>query len=309
MRVILPNAPEAACLREKLSDWHYAIPPCGDLLPDRCAEEHDHWLGSSGDGQVWGMGIASSAPLGRMPRGIKVHQSSGAIVAFLVEPPKREPDTIARILFRVHAANMVEPSSDDQIESILRSTPFPNYLKVRSYLPNAPADWLDWPAELAVGFGLSEDVCLTPRLYEEFKRATLWDALRVVCGPREEGLLVGYSLAAREIVPLLRWNVDWPLARQGTALPFRRQPVQRDVPWEQRADLRLLTVYQQVGTSARTWAPLYFDRPTVRLLVGGRTRDDAVSNWHRCARALRRLRSDSVELGAINQHSHWPAKR
>jgi hypothetical protein len=290
MRVVLPNSPEAVSLRAKLSDWHYAIPPWGEPLPDRCAEEHDHWLGSSGDGRVWGMGIAPSAPRPRMPRSIKVHQSSGAIVAFLLDPPKREPDTIAKILFRVHGANMVGPLSDEQVESILRSTPFPHYLKVRAYLPGTPVDWLDWPAELAVGFGLSEGACLTPSLYEEFKRDNLRDALRVVCGPRQDGLLIGYSLAAREIVPHLRWNVDWPLARQGTAPPVRRKPVQQNVPWERSADLKLFSVYQDIRSSARTWAPLYYGRPMVRLLVGGRSRDDAVSNWHRCARALRRLK-------------------
>ncbi len=44
--------------------------------------------------------------------------------------------------------------------------------------------------------------------------------------------------------------------------------------------------------SDRIWSIPYFGEPIVRLRVGGRTQEEAISNWHRCAKTLRKWRRE-----------------
>lgn len=157
-------------------------------------------------------------------------------------------------------------------------------------MPEAPKEWLDLPAEILVDVDLSELTSVTGRSVQEFARDNLTDVLRVVSSPRQAGILFAYCLAAREVIPLLGWNVDWPLSRRGQRQPVKRTTVQGVVPWESHPDSSLLSIYQSVPYVGSASAPSYYTEPTVRLRVGGRTAKEAIKNWHQCAQALRRLK-------------------
>jgi hypothetical protein len=129
-------------------------------------------------------------------------------------------------------------------------------------------------------------------MVEKFNRDTLQDALQVVCGPRFQSITIGYTPVTKDVVPLLAWEVDWPLVRRGRRLPAQRQAkVQGALPWEEVPNQSLLTIYQSVPSVGMFGMFLHEDaKPVVRLEVAGRTPDEAVANWHRCAKALRLMR-------------------
>ena len=127
-----------------------------------------------------------------------------------------------------------------------------------------------------------------------YVRNSVEDALRVLCGPRVEGILIAYTLNVRQVVPLLRWDMDWPLSRRGREVPVKRQLAQGAAPWDFETDRSVLTLYQAFPGRGQ-WNPPYFGQPVVRLRVGGRTAEEAVANWYTCALALRRLRNQMIE--------------
>ncbi|MGB7934704.1 MAG: hypothetical protein WCH04_21285 [Gammaproteobacteria bacterium] len=169
--------------------------------------------------------------------------------------------------------------------------------QVRDYFPEAPREWLDLPAEMTVDVALSDGACVYGGVFTYYARNSVDEALRVLCGPREDGILIAYTLNVRQVVPLLRWDMDWPLSRRGREVPVKRQLAQGAAPWDFETDRSLVNLYQAFSGRGQ-WNPPYFGQPVVRLRVGGRTREAAIANWYRCARALRRLKNEVIELAS-----------
>jgi hypothetical protein len=293
MKIILPDL-EKSNLRELLNqidDWLFVIAPWGENISDDYIV-HDHWLGSSRDGRIWALAAKSNAANGETrEHDLHITGIGEQVVALLLDPPKRDSSTISKILFSIHYRNVTgDPHDAEAINRITRQISFPEHLKVRAYLPEAPKEWLDLPAELVVGFAPSEGASISKGTFEEFTRSSLKTAIGVVCGLRHEGILIGYNLVIREVMPFLKWEVDWPLARRGKGMPYERQKVQGMLPWEYKTDDTLVSIYQSVPFSGAALAPHYYNEPVVRLRVGGRNRGEAISNWLKCAKALRKLK-------------------
>jgi hypothetical protein len=293
MKIEIANSSDDSVLnlREQLTDWCYAVIP-GEK-PEACLLEHDHWLGSSRDGSVWGLAIDFEPSREGYPEpDPHSDKAPDKFDAFLLDPPKRQEDVIQEILFRVHVASLAGPPNAKAIEKIIAAVPFREFRRVEEFLPEAPKDWLDLPAELVLGVNISEHVSIPGNFWEQFRRETLRDAVEVVCSPRISGFALNYTLAAREVIPLLRWDLSWPLSRRGKRRPEKREAVQGSVPWEHHADTSLLTIYQSVPGGGEFGAPDYFSEPTIRLQVGGRTSDQAITGWHQCAKPLRKIRAN-----------------
>ena len=260
--------------------FSYTVVPDGVPGRELCLGWH-FWLGASRNNQTWVL-LACTLDEDFGPQ---------HAVAALLDPPKAHGEAIAEILLRVYVAGRSGDRLDAAaLEGIIASVPFPEYRPVGDYLPEAPQDWHNLPAEWMVGFVLSDKACVSQHTFDEYQRDSVGDVLRVVCGPRHDGLLINYTLTAREVVPLLAWDCDWPLSRRGKAPPERREKVQGMLPWEYEADRSLLTIYQHVPGTGFWCAPPYCSKPVVRLRVGGRTREQAIANWHACADVLRRVR-------------------
>jgi hypothetical protein len=278
------GAVDFVSLQEQLCDWQYTFGAASET-PEACLL-HDHWLGSSRDGRVWALSVcppaeSSSNHAEDIPKGI---------VAFLIDPPKRDIGTFASILLRVHVATAEGSADSSAIEEIIRSCPFPEYRNVGSYLAEAPTDWLAWPAALCHDLDLSENTAMSEDTFLGYSRDSLEEALRVVCGGRRWGIALHYSLQVQELFPLLPWEVDWPLSRRGTDEPQKRGRVQGSLPWDMVHDRSLLTIYQAVPWVGTFMSIHTFREPVVRLKVAGKTAEEAIGNWQKCAKALRRLR-------------------
>jgi len=289
----------AAPFREKrieqaigqIESWQLAIQPWELGQPDYCDVGHEHRIGASGDERVWAFAVTWN-PLAESLD--PLHETRAAprdgIQFVLVDPPERDRETISELFFSLHLAAEEPGFGQEKIDEVVASTPFPELRTVRRYLPEAPEPWLDLRVQLSHGFELSENAGIVPEVYNAYRRDSLEGALQTVCGERQEGILVGYSLCATDVVPLLAWNVDWPLSRRGKEEPEPRGKVQGQLPWEEGPDTGLISVYQSLPAVGIAFAPSYWAKPTVRLMVGGRTRDEAIANWNQCARALRKIK-------------------
>jgi hypothetical protein len=294
MRILLPTPQNDDFLEalNQVESWDLAVAPYNLPGRDNCFGQ-DFWLGASRNGSTW---VLAAVPFGDY----EGFDPAEAAVAALLDPPKQNEDTITEILLRIYIAGKeVDRLNKSTIDEILTEVPFPEYLPVESHLPEAPQNWLQLPAEFVVNFTLSEGACVGGCTFNEYSRDSLEDVLRVVCGPRHDGILIAYTLAVREVIPLLNWDVDWPLARRGTAAPERREKVQGMLPWETEADQSLLSIYQHVSGTGFWMAPPYYSKPVVRLRVGGRSQDEAISNWYQCAHALRTMKRNIPEIAPL----------
>jgi hypothetical protein len=274
---------------EKINQWNLALLPWVDydapLYSDYRSKGCEFWLGSSPDHKEWAL---AANPL---DRDLDNEFLQSTCTAILVDPPKVQEDVIFKILFLI--GNDIKKAhwiTENRIQEIFNTVPFTQYLCAETYLPELPKEWLHLPVELSVDFDMSEGACVTPWLFREYRRNSLKEVLEVSYGPRHDGLLIFYHLVVREVIPLLAWDVDWPLSRRGKDAPYKREKVQGALPWEYHPDQSILTIYQWLPIRSWKMAPPYFGQPVVRLRVGGRTREEAVVNWHQCARALRKLK-------------------
>ena len=264
---------------------HYDDPLYSDYRNAKCS----FWLGNSSNHKEWAL---AAIPWGKdFEEGLRIETLYSACTVILIDPPKIQEDVIFRILFLIYSEfNKSNWVTATKIKEIFKAVSFHKYLNAQAYLPELPQEWLHLPVKLNVSFDLSEGFWAPPYIFREYKRNSLKDAVEVLYGPRLDGLLIYYFLVVPKMIPLLAWNVDWPLSRRGKDLPYKREKVQGNFPWEYEPDQTLLTLYQ--------WAPLRgfalshdpFVAPVTRLIVGGRTQEEAISNWHQCAKALRKFK-------------------
>jgi hypothetical protein len=164
--------------------------------PEVCILRHAHWLGSSRDGRVWALAISSNDALEEDDSLVAYDddQAPGEIVVYLLDPPRRYVGPIETILFRVHVATVSGTIDANTIDRIVAEVPFKDPLRVAEYFPMAPKEWLDLPAGIFVDLDGSEGTGLNQHIVQEYARNTIEEALKIVCAPRECGILVVYTL-------------------------------------------------------------------------------------------------------------------
>ena len=249
----------------------------------------DFWLGNSRDGLVWGLFTTAVRYLDdEQEDGLRPDQ----LVAYLLDPPKRNTQTIGNILLAVFQASRKNPFlSERQIQSIVQGIEFPTYRTVGDYLPSSPEEWQQLPAELIVSFKLSEGAGVCAGTFDAYRRDSLEEAVAMAYMPRIGGLLLRYSLVVRELIPMTPYEVDWPLARRGREHPYKRGKVAGTLPWDRETSTALVVLHQHVARCVG-WMPTpsYFAKPVVRLTVSGRNQDNAIANWTTVATQLRAYR-------------------
>lgn len=178
-------------------------------------------------------------------------------------------------------------------------------MKVQDLLPSAPQPWLEMPANLVVGFGLSEGGCLYRSIWKEYDRDSFAGALKALTD-RVPFLLIGYQLVSEFSVPGTQWVVDWPLARRGKSVPAPQKEVADiELGFDDDSEHTFLTLYQSVPEVGFSSTPSAFGEPTIRLRVAGYSAEDVESKWHQCARGLRGMKSrnshDCSAAGTLTQ--------
>ena len=302
MKVLLPNSETSARFYseiEKIDHWSLTIPSKESGQYDSVLSTF--WIGNSHDGRVWALMIDNED--------LEDNEDSSDrdIVAALINPPKRSPNPIAEILLQVFSSLNPDGKINDKnkIDEIISSVEFPVYKLVSDFLSSPPKSWGDIPCELVVGFELSEGACVYEAIFKSYRRNSFHEALEVLNGPRHDGILIQYSLKAREVTPLLTWDIDWPLMRRGKEVPIERTKVQGDYPWEYEADDTLACIYQHVfSRSAWTTGTPYFGEPNIRMLTGGISPEDAIKNWTSCASFFRTTLKSFKEMVPDDEKKH-----
>jgi hypothetical protein len=282
---------------ETIDEWKFAN-ILNDVPGQQARLKNDFWLGSSRDGSVWALAATPYAGGAKRDDESALNGQTfwGGIPVLLHDPPKRNESSIMEILARIWNLyqNGGRPDARE-LEKVAGSVEFPTYKPVAHYLPEAPEEWLKLPSVLAVGFTLSDCTSIGTDTFDEFERDSMEDAFKVLCGEREWGLLIGYTIAAREVIPFLPWLLDAPLSRRGSSEPEEREKVQGELPWELVPDQKLVSVYQTARIVGSFWsAPSPYAETSIRLQVGGLSPENAIENWERCAKALRRMKKKVV---------------
>ncbi|MCP5143204.1 MAG: hypothetical protein H6978_00105 [Gammaproteobacteria bacterium] len=272
-------------MRDRIKCWEHHPVPRALRGRDRLLC-HDYWLGYSANGRDW--------LLGRSRRNdyTEADEAYGPtdIIAGLRCPPRRNEETILRLLLGLEVTRLETGRiRAGDIARLVAETPFPVYRPLQHCFPQGPEAWHELPVELVVGFRVSEGACIQGGLFYAFRRDSLADAMAVLAGPRQDGVLIHYSLVVREVIPLLTCVADWPLARRGGD-PVRRYAASRCV-----RERVLLTLRQQTRQSSGMFGgPRYFSPTTLWLSVSGFDERAALSHWYHCAQALRRLRTGAL---------------
>jgi len=296
---ILSSPIDEAHLEEAFGEierWRIGLPPWGLGASLHCTLGHEHYVGSSANGQVWAFAVEERSLTENLAR----RQSSDLLTKrkielLLIDSPVRDRCAISELLFRMHLARRENGRlGRGRIAEIVAAMGFPGRRTVPDFLPGAPESWCDLRVRLTHRFDRSEEQYITEELWNAYRSDSLEDALGKVFAGTETGVLVDYELSTTDVVPPLEWTVDWPLLRRGEDPPERRGRLPESLPWPIQISPVLLRLYQ-LPLPSDCRAPFgHYRNPTVRLQVGGRTAEEAVANWRRCAGILRRAKRGLV---------------
>lgn len=151
-----------------------------------------------------------------------------------------------------------------------------------------PEEWRSWECKLDVSFWLTAYTCVHRQLYREYERNNIEDAASTVFDYANCEIFVGYRLHPKEVIPAFEWYVSWPVQRRGSDDAFeRRRPRQGDAPWDSEHENTLCTLWND-PRGMHGWE-LAGTSQVYMLRAGGRTKDEAVDNWYKCAKVFRRI--------------------
>jgi len=153
---------------------------------------------------------------------------------------------------------------------------------VGDLFPDAPAEWLDWPAQMELAFHLLEGQGVSQALFDEYTVDTVEEAVAHVYSDAGSCIFFHYRLCTRDVIPLFSWDISRGIhsrGRQGGAFSPREE-VEGATPWDLEPNRILLEIYCK---------PLSYFNSTRMLRVGGPRRADALATWHRCAEPIRRM--------------------
>lgn len=158
-------------------------------------------------------------------------------------------------------------------------------------LPGVPAEWKRWPVAMDVAFTFHETFGLYQALFDEYTKPTLYEsAVKLFEGEDHDYIFPSYGALTVDIVPAFEWYVSWPLQRRGQSDGFtRRGKACGAQGWEGTYEKTLLRLWSRPTNYSNTsWCYLP-SKGRMMLDVGGRTKEQAVDNWYRVAKPLRRI--------------------
>jgi hypothetical protein len=157
-------------------------------------------------------------------------------------------------------------------------------------LPECPEAWKEWLVSIRVDFTFIDGFSIYEDMFKEDYRPTLYQsAVLLFQEEAEDCVFPSYGVFTVDVVPAFEWWVSWPLQRRGTMDGiFRRGKICGAEGWGARYNHTLLRLYLMPKYSDTAWCYIP-SKGQLRLDVGGRTKEQAIENWYRVARPLRRI--------------------
>lgn len=158
-------------------------------------------------------------------------------------------------------------------------------------LPEAPEEWKRWPVFVSVGFTLYEGFSLSHGLFKEYKKNTMYDAaVKLFEDEKKDYIFPAYGITTEGVTPCFEWYVSWPLQRRGSFDKIiYRENICGAEGWAHSYENTLAKFYLLPTTFSFSTCT-YVPSPGILMLdVGGRTKEQAVENWYKLARPLRRI--------------------
>jgi hypothetical protein len=187
--------------------------------------------------------------------------------------------------------NKLEASNDSDFSQlgVRECEPIPQGLPPQFYLA---------PIRVGVSLILTELNCIYSGFFDDFAATSLPDAVRRL--KEGDGTTLCYSFFFSDVVPAFKYDVDEPLFDSEEKNPYERTPVQADEPWhwcwdrtlfEIRFEPKYLDFFDmkpiedgdEIDPSFDPYAGEYY------LRVGGRTPEEAITNWELCANVIRKI--------------------
>lgn len=269
---------------DKIEDW-FGIPCPNDFNRNELcmSYEDDIWIGYSVRHGVYALRIISPESY--------ASELEDSVTFLLLDPPKPDLETITHILLLIRKALIQGAKiSECDVQTIIERIDFPELIRAGDLLPGIPDEWVDLPVKIQFSCELSEWAGVNQSTFDMFAKQTFTDVVRTVYDKRHDGYLLHYSLISTEVIPLLAWDVDSSLGRMLKEKYKERDKVGIDFPSNSSADKTLFRLYQYLPKVGASSAPSYYGKPTVRLTVGGISKQAAYSNWMQCAAALRKMK-------------------
>jgi len=218
-------------------------------------------------------------------------------------PHLERGETLTGIFVAGELISSVEPELDEDdiewIEELLK--PPESRLGREILFSKVPDEWLDWPCHVEVAYTPIGYDCVSES--EEYDVLNVEEATNKLFAPGNEEILAGYRIHTVGIASPYRWNVSWPLFRRGNEKGIvKREKRQGNAPWYWYDDDTLFEIWNKPLDScgkrqgALPW--YWYDDDTqldsyefktrFMLTVGGRTKEEAVENWHLLVKPLRK---------------------
>ena len=287
MQIMLPNSTQPADLNhwlEKIDDWFgMSCPKQFNPHELGLGDDEDIWIGCSVRHKVYSLKFISRAN--------RDQQINDNTLLILIDPPKPDIETIVDILLMARKTFLQDSNvNESDIETLINKIEFPESTKAGELLSGIPAEWANFSAKIQFSCQLSDGWGINSEISESFERKTFADVVKTIFDKRHEGYLLRYSLLSSDVIPFLAWDVDCSLSRMFKERYEKRKKVSNDLFVNSRSDLRLVTLYQYLPNVGSEYSPSYFAKPSVRLRVGGISKEAAYSNWMKCAAAIRKLK-------------------
>lgn len=153
-----------------------------------------------------------------------------------------------------------------------------------------PDEWKKWLVSICVDFTFYDSFALNGDLFKEYYKPTLYQsAIMLFRGENDDYIFPSYGVFTVNVVPAFEWWVSWPLLRKGMIDGItKRGKAYGAEGWDAYYQNTLIRLYLLPKYSNSAWCYVP-SKGQLRLDVGGRTKEQAIENWHRLARPLRRI--------------------
>ena len=167
-----------------------------------------------------------------------------------------------------------------------------------------PQEWRNWPLCIDLGFTFTDTFGWSSPLHDEYSKPTfIRCAEKLFRREKDDWVFPSYGVLAVGITPALEWYASWPLQRRGSMDKLIRMDKMGGAEgWGHSYNTLIRLYLLPTFYSSQSWCYVN-SRGRLMLDVGGRTKEQAIENWYRVAKSLRRVLK-RVRAESLMKESH-----